>query len=384
MVLSTNVLSYTLPVSIIAAYALGIASSIWLFPWAKRIAIYLITQLSADNTRIETNYTAQDESLYGLDHAALNIQLPPTTMWMNMGYWKDNGSVQLPEACEALLDKVLRTAGLDIKSKEGGETAREESNNAKKRVLLDLGFGCGEQTIHLMRNPVRLSPIFDEYIGITLDKVQHGFAQKRLQQKILHENQQEISTRPSKISLFCADAAQPSSWPDEVKKTLYDAFSINDSNNNMERYVMGLDTLYHFHPSRREIFKYSHSILRANLLAFDLFLAPSDPSSLKQIFNTLFLRLLTPALGAPFGNFVSPEAYTTMLEEAGYKTENIVIEDITDHVFVGLAGFLKKRCLDMAIMGLGGYIKWQVAGWLFRWLSSGGILRAGVVIAKVD
>lgn len=283
-----------------------------------------------------------------------------------------------------MLDKVLRTAGLDINSKERGETAGEESNTTKKRVLLDLGFGCGEQTIYLMMNPARPSPVFDEYIGITLDKVQHRFAQKRLQQKILYESQQEISARPSKISLFCADAAQPSSWPDEVKNTLYDTFSINDSNNNMERYVMGLDTLYHFHPSRREIFKYSHSILRANLLAFDLFLAPSDPSSLKQIFNTLFLRLLTPALGAPFGNFVSPETYTTMLEEAGYKTENVVIEDITDHVFVGLAGFLEKRCLDMAIMGLGGYIKWQIAGWLFRWLSSGGVLRAGVVIAKVD
>lgn len=88
MALSTNMLSYTLLVSIIAAYALGIASSIWLFPWVKGIAIYLIAQLSGDNTRIETNYTAQDESLYGLDHAALNIQLPPTTMWMNMGYWK--------------------------------------------------------------------------------------------------------------------------------------------------------------------------------------------------------------------------------------------------------------------------------------------------------
>lgn len=88
MALSTNTLSYILPISIIAAYVLGITSSIWLLPWVRGMAIYLITQLSTDNTRIETNYTARDESLYGLDHAALNIQLPPTTMWMNMGYWK--------------------------------------------------------------------------------------------------------------------------------------------------------------------------------------------------------------------------------------------------------------------------------------------------------
>jgi hypothetical protein len=26
--------------------------------------------------------------VYGLDHAVLNVQLPPQTMWMNMGYWE--------------------------------------------------------------------------------------------------------------------------------------------------------------------------------------------------------------------------------------------------------------------------------------------------------
>jgi hypothetical protein len=28
------------------------------------------------------------ESFYGLDHALLNITLPPPSMWMNLGYWK--------------------------------------------------------------------------------------------------------------------------------------------------------------------------------------------------------------------------------------------------------------------------------------------------------
>lgn len=26
--------------------------------------------------------------VYGLDHAVLNVQLPPQSMWMNMGYWE--------------------------------------------------------------------------------------------------------------------------------------------------------------------------------------------------------------------------------------------------------------------------------------------------------
>lgn len=28
-------------------------------------------------------------SVYGLDHAKLNLELPPQNMWMNMGYWTD-------------------------------------------------------------------------------------------------------------------------------------------------------------------------------------------------------------------------------------------------------------------------------------------------------
>jgi hypothetical protein len=26
--------------------------------------------------------------IYGLEHALLNMRLPPETMWLNMGYWK--------------------------------------------------------------------------------------------------------------------------------------------------------------------------------------------------------------------------------------------------------------------------------------------------------
>lgn len=29
-----------------------------------------------------------ENKLYGLDHAILNIEVPPQRMWMNMGYWK--------------------------------------------------------------------------------------------------------------------------------------------------------------------------------------------------------------------------------------------------------------------------------------------------------
>lgn len=31
---------------------------------------------------------APSSKVYGLDHAVLNVQLPPQSMWMNMGYWE--------------------------------------------------------------------------------------------------------------------------------------------------------------------------------------------------------------------------------------------------------------------------------------------------------
>lgn len=29
-----------------------------------------------------------DSKLYSLDHAILSMEVPPRSMWMNMGYWK--------------------------------------------------------------------------------------------------------------------------------------------------------------------------------------------------------------------------------------------------------------------------------------------------------
>jgi hypothetical protein len=34
-------------------------------------------------------------TVYSLDHARLNVQLPPEKMWMNMGYWKVCVYIQL-------------------------------------------------------------------------------------------------------------------------------------------------------------------------------------------------------------------------------------------------------------------------------------------------
>lgn len=33
-------------------------------------------------------FRGKDDNLYGLEHAILNLDIPPRSMWMNMGYWE--------------------------------------------------------------------------------------------------------------------------------------------------------------------------------------------------------------------------------------------------------------------------------------------------------
>lgn len=49
---------------------------------------FLSTFLSFIERLIRLFIGANEEKLYGLDHAILNVEAPPRSMWMNMGYWK--------------------------------------------------------------------------------------------------------------------------------------------------------------------------------------------------------------------------------------------------------------------------------------------------------
>ncbi|EEH38177.2 hypothetical protein PAAG_01098 [Paracoccidioides lutzii Pb01] len=405
----------------------------------------------------------KEHGLYSLDHGMLNLpSLVPEEMWMNMGYWKN--TTEFPRACEALLDKILRTAGLDVQAntsddididyliiaekpqeRQGGRKDGKDGDGAptrkRRRVILDVGFGCGEQTLYLMKKREagvsdrddddvakglssttqgRLedpdcqasSPLFHHYIGMTIEKMQYEFAKSRVaeagrkcnaatEENELVENgvNRGKGLSGGTVELFCGHAAKPSDWPEDIQRSISNAFRHTKHREGMEkkeifrketdeeRYVLGLDTLYHFSPSRNELFKYSHSTLRASLLAFDLFLPPKPQSSsflmtAKRMIDSLALRCLTPALSAPFSNFVTPAEYKTLLAKAGYAPEDIRFEDITDDVFPGLAAFFEQRTRELRALGLQGFTKWRISGWLFRWLAGGDVLRAGIIVAK--
>lgn len=63
------------------------SSQVWAY-----VAAGLIILLSSTLIKWIPKATLGDEprekKIYGLHHAILNIDVPPKTMWMNMGYWE--------------------------------------------------------------------------------------------------------------------------------------------------------------------------------------------------------------------------------------------------------------------------------------------------------
>ncbi|KAL2868473.1 uncharacterized protein BJX67DRAFT_41181 [Aspergillus lucknowensis] len=359
----------------------------------------------------------QQSALYGLDHAILNAPIPPPSMWMNLGYWKD--TTDFPTACAALLDQVLITASL--LDENGGPLLHPET---KRFRLLDVGIGCGDQSLRILDykrtketggkrgvgvgegegedGPTEESQsLFDSYVGITSLSVQAGFAERRVQarqcaqQKDGDESENatetETTTKP-RARIFCADAANPASWSPEINASLpphdssqkpkgedhQKAEAEGHEGKEEETWLLALDTLYHFHPSRTPLLKHAHSTLHASLMAFDLLL----PSSWS--WSTRFLlRVLCLLTGTPYTNFLTQSQYTALLVEAGYEESNIEFRDISEHVFSGIAAFLGSRERVLRAYGLGGgFGKFAGARRVFAWWGSG-VVRGVIVVARV-
>ncbi|KAJ5787305.1 hypothetical protein N7457_002295 [Penicillium paradoxum] len=338
--------------------------------------------------------------VYGLDHAILNIQLPPQAMWMNMGYWEHTND--FPEACEALLHQVL--------------TAALSAETASAVRILDVGCGCGDQSLYLMnhlkdsasssdfyprsqtgtttssnlsdtkgsgstmrsrhRQPDFQSsslPCLDSYIGITLEPAQAALASRRL-----HKTQRE-SDNSIPAEIFCADAANPGCWTGELKQavTTFEAPStIQKQTQDISTWLLALDTLYHFRPSRLPLLNYAYHTLNASFMGFDLII-----SNRITWWEKILLRVVCWGTNSPFGNFISETEYVYMLVAAGYDPTLIEIRDITQHVFGGLADFIDRRVEEARPFGIK-MGKFRVAKTAFAWWATGRIVRGIVVVAR--
>ncbi|KAL4809109.1 hypothetical protein BDV18DRAFT_133969 [Aspergillus unguis] len=350
-----------------------------------------------------------EDSIYALDHALLNIPLPPPTMWMNMGYWKN--ATDFPTACAALLDQVLATAGL-----VGEDGSPVPHDNGKRLRLLDVGIGCGDQSLRCLgyrrgipgstsgsgnadvsaavkyedeKKTVEDKPLFDSYTGITSIPVQAKYAAQRL-------NQESKSSGSSRGEIFCADAANPASWSEELTASI-DSPSPSPSpspstsqsapgesedpkkEGNDENWLLALDTLYHFTPSRKPLFSYTRHTLCGSLMAFDLVLSPTA-----TFLQKLLLRILCLFAGTPFTNFITETEYISLLVSAGYEEEKIVVKDISGHVFSGISGYIRDRDEVLKTYRMSkGMGKFRGAGKLFGWWARSGVVRGVVVVARV-
>ncbi|KAK4065921.1 uncharacterized protein Triagg1_8473 [Trichoderma aggressivum f. europaeum] len=305
--------------------------------------------------------------IYGLGHWKLNVRTPLPSMWMNLGFWtRDDGKPihHFDEAARTMLDKLLQAAGLTSAAKSHHSVA-----------VLDVGFGCGDQTVALAELIQASSRPRFRYVGLTLNAAQLQAAQQRLDAALAIQegDGSALGLPPSSFKLFQADAAKPESWSSAVCASV-DGLA---DETFRERWLMGLDCLYHFSPSRRPIFRRASQTLNANVMAFDLILG--DAASTWQ---TLAVRTLGFILLCPWRTFLTEEQYRDQLVECGYDRACVEIRDISDHVFGGLAGHLRRQDAALSPYGisLSGY---TMVGRIYEWFDRTRVLKAAIVVGRI-
>lgn len=254
---------------------------------------------------------------------------------------------RLQDACAALLRQVLATASLLEPS-------------SRLLCILDVGFGCGDQTWELDRLVGRDRM---EYVGVTNNAAQMRVAKARMARELKYSDS-------TSFSLFLGDAAAPETWDEEITAK---AASLKG-----DAWLLGLDCLYHFKPSRKPLLRYAAKKLGANFMAFDLLLNQKTGPVTKML-----AKLVCRLMGCPANAFLTPAEYAAQLIECGYDGDSIILRDISEDVFPGFVGFMKNQEKSLQEYGIKmGALKY--AGKLFGWFHSSGAVRATIVVARVS
>lgn len=259
-------------------------------------------------------------------------------------------------------------------------------SSASRLKIIDLGFGCGDQSLYLTQlahEPQHIESLsidkpdrffLDSYIGLTVVPLQFCFASARLL------SSSNISG--DRVKLFCEDAANPASWSKAAQQAVANASTMEDdkglvtTTDHQNTWILALDTLYHFLPSRQPIFKHACRELNASIMAFDLFI--SDTPS---IWELALLRIVCSMAATPISNFLTVKEYRSQLVEAGYRSEDIVIRDISNRVFDGMATFIERQDHELKQNGMS-IGKYKAAGKVFRWWARSGVVRGCIVVAR--
>ena len=245
---------------------------------------------------------------------------------------------------------------------------RARIEDLTKCRLIDLGIGCGEQSLVLAAK-------CRQYIGITIDAAQFRFAEGRLaEQRSSSAVAADQETDKILIRLWQADAARPASWESDLREA---TTCVEEEDPGSPSWILALDCLYHFSPSREPFFRYAYHQSKASLMIFDLVISPS--ATLAQ---RLALRAIAFVLDVPPRNFMPITKYRNQLVKAGYDGDNIEFDDISSRVFEGLADYIERRDQEWRMYTGQGMGRYRHFARILRWWHNTSLVRGVVVIAR--
>lgn len=109
---------YLCLIPLISSFADGYIKSILYYLHALGVScmVYVLIHGNSNSTAV-----ADSSEIYGLRHLLFNLQLPPKTLWFNMGLW-DTPNLTFPQACENLVLRVAKLMDIKPKSKILGKS----------------------------------------------------------------------------------------------------------------------------------------------------------------------------------------------------------------------------------------------------------------------
>ena len=335
--------------------SLDSASGIWAALFFGVLLLYL---RSSDREPYQT-----------LSCLALNTR-PPTTAWMNMGFWTpqlSRAQLDFPLACQTLAEQLYAAAGIKPGLK-----------------LLDVGCGAGQSTLFLL----------DEFKPEVLHAVtslpdEAAFAAERLQ---VHLQEQEDKVEATRVKVWAQDVLE---W-------------LRNGEGDGEKYdvILALDCAFHFSDRAEYIRLAAKRLAPGGRLAFvDLLSAypspsasassnvrlgpPAYPSEAPSLTKRLKHSLTCLLASVKPANLWPVDRYLNILvETGGFKADAIQMRDITGDVFPGFARFLHGFATEGAA--------WRGGGWAMRkglgafsdvvkgWSEEGGLVRMFIVVAQLD
>lgn len=275
-------------------------------------------------TKVDTS-----NEIYGLSHKLLNLQ--SNSMWLNLGFWSN--TKDFSTACQSLALLLADAVNLN-----------------KNDVILDVGFGCGDQIL-LWIQQFGVSKV----VGLNVEESQVLFARQRFKDLGLSEQIELITESATKLG--------------DLLEGRTDRFNK----------VLCLDSAYHF-ASRNTFLTQTPSLLcpGGKIGITDIVV----PSSHLSMIDYILQRLVSFLTGIPRDNLWTIEEYTSRLEVCGYTQVQIFVLD-SKFVFGGLSEFIHhQRKLMGDIVSESNWTFYRIVAWIMNLISNRSLFNYVVISAQ--